>query len=377
MVLFEKAWGLVKAVGPENFDYSVDLTPRELSFTNPLTGQEWAEEELGLQTTGSMPIKELLAHLEKVPSLKEIARGEGYYSLEDARKDGFNEKISDYDEPDDFYESLLEQGINQDSVEDWVRWSSELGQPFENYHDTLDTLNWPVKGRKYRIADSAANLRELVNRRSYGEDWRKFFPSLTKDKVMSSLESYRDEGNTRANVTSGGVGPTGLGPMIDVMPSFSGMGLGTATLASLLENTGMIQDSRMSQSGRNTIQSLIRQLNKDNIEYSLLDTMNSIPDPYNRELYPLRGSLKFGVPDNSRLISNQRDRKAGIDPLPLDMVIDQKEPMTDDKIKELLAESRKKAKTVGGVARLGGPYLQQYRNIDPEWLKPENNLPGW
>ena len=45
-----------------------------------------AEDELGLQTTGSMPIKELLAHLEKVPSLKEIARGEGYYSLEDARK---------------------------------------------------------------------------------------------------------------------------------------------------------------------------------------------------------------------------------------------------------------------------------------------------
>ena len=216
---FEVAWDIVqKQIGREDFTYRMAVQPHMMSnkFGN-------MPPELGLRTSGQLPIKEAIRHLENSQSIEDFARTKGWESAEDVGL-----RLEDFDSEDEFYEAQAEMGVGYDPLD---HLANEY-QYFRPYH-AKDIARRPDGG----ITD-AEILRVNMEGMGHPNEYREGFPPVARETMLEGLDSRLEAGAKVAPVSGGSISALGQGPMIDVNPAFAGLGLGYSTLASLLETLG-------------------------------------------------------------------------------------------------------------------------------------------
>ena len=383
-VIFEKAWG------GKPFSYARYITPGS-GLANASTGRDIPGASRSslpdIQVEGSIPIKDALRRVESVPGPEVLARSLGYMTPEDV---GMNR--DDYD-GDDWYEDLAAAGVSDESPEDFLEYSSDLSR-------NAREVNRFFEGQSRRLPtpeELEMNLERYLGP-EYDDrsqpSWATGYPTLAREKTLEGLEAGRDRGNKFASVSSGHSQAQGYGPMIHVNPMFRGMGLGPATLAAILENTGYVEDSMASRGGQATMQSLHRQLRDKGID-ARLDIEEGALTPSTRysdnPKYGRQGRHQLHIPPDVEDLINTGPNAGGTTyPMPMNMSMlaaGEREPWSNERMAELIETARRQARlTAGSQTRMGEggtPVITRpmqgwsdlgYDRPDPEWLR---NIEGY
>jgi len=339
---FETAWDIVqKQIGREDFGYSMAVQPHMMSnkFGN-------MPPELGLRTSGSLPIKEAIQHLENSQSIEDFARTKGWESAEDVGL-----KLEDFDDEWEFYERAAEMGV---------------GYPPEDHLDNEYMYFRPhhaqqmaARGRGGGLSD-AEILRNNMQGMGHPNEWREAFPPVAREAMLGALDTRLEAGATRAPVSTGSISAMGQGPMIDVNPAFAGMGLGYSTLASLLENTGRLQENYMSAGGLATLQGLGRKLDEAGIGHKLgisptvgrpvmnaQQQLNNWQDSNAR--YPHQGSAEMSIDDGAQLTHQGTPDKLAYITHSINQQLDNERPSTVEELKAMLEASKRERRMMGNM----------------------------
>jgi len=329
---FETAWDIVqKQIGREDFTYRMAVQPHMMSnkFGN-------MPPELGLRTSGQLPIKEAIRHLENSQSIEDFARTKGWESAEDVGL-----RLEDFDSEDQFYEAQAEMGVGYDPLD---HLANEY-QYFRPYH-AKDIARRPDGG----ITD-AEILRVNMEGMGHPNEYREGFPPVARETMLEGLDSRLEAGAKVAPVSGGSISALGQGPMIDVNPAFAGLGLGYSTLASLLENTGRLQENYMSAGGLATLQGLGRQLDEAGIGHKLgvapsvgrpvmnaQQQLNNWQDSNAR--YPHQGTVQMSIDDGTQLTHQGTPDKLGYITHSINQQLDNEQPSTVQELKAMLEASK-------------------------------------
>jgi len=338
---FEAAWDIMqKQIGREDFTYRMAVQPHLMSnkFGN-------MPPELGLRTTGKLPIKEAIRHLENSQSIEDFARTKGWESAEDVGL-----KLEDFDDEDQFYEAQAEMGVGYDPLD---HLAGEY-QYFRPYH-AKDIARRPDGG----ITD-AEILRVNMEGMGHPNEYREAFPAVARDTMLEGLDSRLEAGATKAPVSTGSISAMGQGPMIDVNPAFAGMGLGYSTLASLLENTGRLQENYMSAGGLATLQGLGRKLDEAGIGHNMSispmaqrPVMNAQQQLNNWQesnaRYPHQGTAEMSIDDGTQLTHQGTPDKLGYITHSINQQLDNERPSTIQELKAMLEASKRRRGIMGGM----------------------------
>ncbi len=330
---FETAWDIVqKQIGREDFRYQMAVQPHMMSnkFGN-------MPPELGLRTSGSLPIKEAIRHLENSQSIEDFARTKGWESAEDVGL-----KLEDFEDEDQFYEAQAEMGVGYDPL-DHLR---DEYMYFRPHH----AQQMAARGRGGGLTD-AEILRVNMEGMGHPNEYREAFPPVARETMLAALDTRLEAGATRAPVSSGSISALGQGPMIDVNPAFAGMGLGYSTLASLLENTGRLQENYMSAGGLATLQGLGRKLDEAGIGHKLgiaptvgRPVMNAQQQLNNWQesnaRYPHQGTVQMSIDDGTQLTHQGTPDKVGYIPHSINQQLDNEQPSTVEELKAMLEASK-------------------------------------
>ena len=330
---FETAWDIVqKQIGREDFTYRMAVQPHMMSnkFGN-------MPPELGLRTSGQLPIKEAIRHLENSQSIEDFARTKGWESAEDVGL-----RLEDFDSEDQFYEAQAEMGVGYDPLD---HLANEY-QYFRPYH-AKDIARRPDGG----ITD-AEILRVNMEGMGHPNEYREGFPPVARETMLEGLDSRLEAGAKVAPVSGGSISALGQGPMIDVNPAFAGLGLGYSTLASLLENTGRLQENYMSAGGLATLQGLGRQLDEAGIGHKLgvapsvgrpvmnaQQQLNNWQDSNAR--YPHQGTVQMSIDDGTQLTHQGTPDKLGYITHSINQQLDNEQPSTVLELKAMLEASKR------------------------------------
>lgn len=290
---FEAAWDIMqKQIGREDFTYGMQIQPHLMS--NQMGNMP---AELGLRVGGQMPIRQAISHLQDSESIEDFARKKGWESAEDVGL-----RIEDFEDEDDFFEAQAEMGVGY-PPEDHLEGEYRYFRPRE-----AQDLALSPRGS---LSDPEI-LRLNMEGFGHPNDTREAFPSVARDIMLDGLDNRLEAGAKLAPVSVGSISAMGQGPMIDVNPAFAGMGLGTSTLAALLENTGRLQEHYMSPGGLATLEGLGTKLDAAGIEHHLNIDPRARRPVMNEEQqmtnwqesearYPHQGNVQMTIPQDTQL----------------------------------------------------------------------------
>ena len=290
---FEAAWDIMqKQIGREDFTYGMQIQPHLMS--NQMGNMP---AELGLRVGGQMPIRQAISHLQDSESIEDFARKKGWQSAEDAGL-----RIEDFEDEDDFFEAQAEEGVGY-PPEDHLEGEYRYFRPRE-----AQDLALSPRGS---LSDPEI-LRLNMEGFGHPNDTREAFPSVARDIMLDGLDNRLEAGAKLAPVSVGSISAMGQGPMIDVNPAFAGMGLGTSTLAALLENTGRLQEHYMSPGGLATLEGLGTKLDAAGIKHHLNIDPRARRPVMNEEQqmtnwqesearYPHQGNVQMTIPQDTQL----------------------------------------------------------------------------
>jgi GNAT superfamily N-acetyltransferase len=332
---FDQAWDLVKAIGPDDFTYAQNVAPISVHRTNPYTGHGWTQDDPGMQMTGFMDVDNAIRHLEGAEDIESLARRHGY-----------NEDTAmQYDEND-------ELTIMQDPAYWMTDHDYETQIPVGMQEQVARGLKTPVsdKRRPYMADEIRENLEP------YGRLWGEGFGSLNQRALLDVLEGTRDAGTKRTPVSRAIAGLQGQGSMVDVNPAFRGLGLGSSTLAAILENTGRVMDSRLSPSGFGLAHSTRRQLEEEGIPVRFnMDEAMKTPIMSEEEQkrnwregdarFPHQGKFEMNIPTDLRgsgKVLPKSPKRIGWQPTTLNRIIEGEKELTEDQMRRLV-ESHQRA----------------------------------
>jgi hypothetical protein len=339
---FEIAWDIMqKQIGREDFRYQMAVQPHMMSnkFGN-------MPPELGLRTSGSLPIKEAIQHLENSQSLEDFARTKGWESAEDVGL-----RMEDFDDEWEFYERAAEMGVGYDPLD---HLSNEY-MYFRPHH----AQEMAARGRGGGLTD-AEILRVNMEGMGHPNEYREGFPPVAREAMLAALDTRLEAGATTAPVSGGSISALGQGPMIDVNPAFAGMGLGYSTLASLLENTGRLQENYMSPGGLATLQGLGRKLDEAGIGHKLsiapsvhrpvMDAQQQLNNWQESDArYPNQGTVQMSIDDGTQLTHQGTPDKVGYIPHSINQQLDNEQPSTVEELKAMLEASKRERRIMGGM----------------------------
>jgi hypothetical protein len=339
---FEIAWDIMqKQIGREDFRYQMAVQPHMMSnkFGN-------MPPELGLRTSGKLPIKEAIRHLENSQSLEDFARTKGWESAEDVGL-----RMEDFDDEWEFYERAAEMGVGYDPLD---HLSNEY-MYFRPHH----AQEMAARGRGGGLTD-AEILRVNMEGMGHPNEYREGFPPVAREAMLAALDTRLEAGATTAPVSGGSISALGQGPMIDVNPAFAGMGLGYSTLASLLENTGRLQENYMSPGGLATLQGLGRKLDEAGIGHKLsiapsvhrpvMDAQQQLNNWQESDArYPNQGTVQMSIDDGTQLTHQGTPDKVGYIPHSINQQLDNEQPSTVEELKAMLEASKRERRIMGGM----------------------------
>lgn len=331
---FEVAWDIMqKQIGREDFGYSMAVQPHMMSnkFGN-------MPPELGLRTSGNLPIKEAIRHLENSQSIEDFARTKGWESAEDVGL-----KLEDFDDEWEFYERAAEMGVGYDPLD---HLSNEY-MYFRPHH----AQQMAARGRGGGLTN-AEILRVNMEGMGHPNEYREAFPPVAREAMLAALDTRLEAGATKAPVSTGSISALGQGPMIDVNPAFAGMGLGYSTLASLLENTGRVQENYMSPGGLATLQGLGRKLDEAGIGHKLsmnpsvhtpvMDAQQQLNNWQESDArYPNQGAVQMSIDDGAQLTHQGTPDKLGYITHSINQQLDNEQPSTVEELKAMLEASKR------------------------------------
>jgi len=137
--------------------------------------------------------------------------------------------------------------------------------------------------------------------------------------------------------------------MIDVNPLFRGMGLGLNTMASLLENTGRIEEALASPAGLASMRALDRGLREMGINPNTNITVNNMmPNEQQRAeqwhyapeaRYPVRGQMSMSVPKGTQINPVMPNRARPVT-MTQEMADDGIEQFNMDQMRELVERAK-------------------------------------
>ena len=326
MTSFDQAWRMMKAIGPDDFTYIQNVAPISVHRTNPYTGHGWTQDDPGMQITGFMDVDNAIRHLEGAEDIESFARRQGYD--EEAAELGWD--------PEDWLD------MTEGDIEIPVQMQRQIARGLTN----------PETGKRRPFM--ANEIRE--NLEPYDRLWGEGFGSLNQRALLDVLEETKDAGNKRTPVSSATAGLQGQGSMVDVNPAFRGLGLGSSTLAAILENTGRVMDSRLSPSGLGLAHSTRRQLEEEGIPVRFnIDEAMKTPvmseDEQKRNWregdarFPHQGRFEMNIPTDLRgsgKILPKSPKRIGWSPTTLNRIIEGEKELTGDELKRLV-ESHQRA----------------------------------
>ncbi len=339
---FEIAWDIVqKQIGREDFGYSMAVQPHMMSnkFGN-------MPPELGLRTSGSLPIKGAIQHLENSQSIEDFARTKGWESAEDVGL-----KLEDFEDEDDFYEAQAEMGVGYDPL-DHLQNEYMYFRPYQ-------AQQMAARGRGGGLTD-AEILRVNMEGMGHPNEYREGFPPVAREAMLAALDTRLEAGATRAPVSTGSISALGQGPMIDVNPAFAGMGLGYSTLASLLENTGRLQEQYMSPGGLATLQGLKGKLIDAGIGFKsdmnpsvhtpVMDAQQQLNNWQESDArYPNQGAVQMSINDGAQLTHQGTPDTLGYITHSINQQLDNEQPSTVEELKAMLEASKRERRIMRGM----------------------------
>jgi len=331
---FEAGWNAIqKQIGRDDFTYNMWYQPHLMADAGPF--QREIPPELGIETLGRIPITSAIQHLEQLEQdPTEFATRLGYETPESVglRRD-------DYDDDDEWWEALAEQGISS-SPEEF------LGHKEIPLH---------VVQMLFDNAKQYAGRMPLPNElRNRLENYSFYYPQMVQygggvPNYLAYADELREKGQTTMPVTSGKISALGQGPMIDVNPLFRGMGLGLNTMASLLENTGRIEEALASPAGLASMRALDRGLREMGINPNTNITVNNMmPNEQQRAeqwhyapeaRYPVRGQMSMSVPKGTQINPVMPNRARPVT-MTQEMADDGIEQFNMDQMRELVERAK-------------------------------------
>lgn len=334
MTAFDEAWDLMKAIGPKSFRYSQSIAPVLVNRTNPFTGDSQNYDEAGLEIIGRLGIDEAVRHLEDAEDVETFARKHGY-------DEGSAEM---YDDESDEY--------HMQDPKDWLydrEWDTEIPVSTQQML-ARGTTQTPTGKRRPYLADE---LRE--NLQPQGRLWGEGFGSLNQRALLDVIEESRDEGAKTTPVSSATTALAGHGSMVDVNPAFRGLGLGSSTLAAILENTGRVYDTRLSPGGFALANSMKRQLDDEGIghkfhmdrrmETPVMDEQSQIRDWRHADArYPHQGRFEMKIDPSLRgtgKVLPVSPKKIGWQPTTLNRIIEGEDLVSEEEMRELVERAKK------------------------------------
>jgi len=356
---FEAAWDIMqKQIGREDFTYRMAVQPHMM--TNKFGNMP---PELGLRTSGQLPIKEAIRHLENSQSIEDFARTKGWESAED-----LGLRMEDFDDEWEFYERAAEMGVGYDPL-DHLQNEYQYFRPYQ----AQQMATQPIE-RGGGLTD-AEILRVNMEGMGHPNEYREAFPAVSREAMLEGLDRRLEAGATKAPVSTGSISALGQGPMIDVNPAFAGMGLGYSTLASLLENTGRLQENYMSPGGLATLQGLGRKLDEAGIGHNLsiapsvrrpvMDAEQQLRNWQESDArYPNQGTVEMSIDDGTQLTHQGTPKRIGYINHSINQQLDNEPPSTTEQLKEMFEASKRQR------ARI--------RNLPPTLSRfPPFSAPSW
>ena len=335
---FEAGWDAVlKAiVGPDYYRYQRYLTPIT-NYSHKL-GRS-LPTQAGLSIEGSIPMDEAISAVEDKGDLEGFAESQGWD--EDAREEG-------WDDPMEYLEGFT--------------------HPYESPHYLEQTF---AGGGRSPTAEEVE-----VNMEGLGPNWADVFTATGQEAMLAGLEQLRDQGGKRVYATSGSIGATGAGPMMRVNPFFRGLGLGGATLASLLENTGYAVENMASASGLGTVDSLSRILSEAqvphqfNISEEVRRPVQSNDWRHSDFRYPHQGQQQLLLEEPGTLLTANRPTKTLLRPLSIDMMRDREPEMTMEQMRALVDSAKRELELYHSMPSSYQDGFDPWKN--PTWLDEIN-----
>ncbi len=336
---FEAGWGAVlKAiVGPDNYRYSRFLTPIT-NYSHKL-GRS-LPTQAGLSIEGSIPMDEAISAVEDKGDLEGFAESQGWD--EEAMEMG-------WDDPMEYLESI---GTHA----------------YESPHYLEQTF---AHGERSPTAEEVE-----VNMEGLGPNWHDVFTATGQEAMLAGLEQLRDQGGKRVYATSGSIGATGAGPMMRVNPFFRGLGLGPATLASLLENTGYAVENMASASGLGTVDSLSRTLaeaqvpHQFNISEEVRRPVQSNDWRHSDFRFPHQGQQQLLLEEPGTLLTANRPTKTLLRPLSIDMMREGEREMSMDQMRALVDSAKRELELYHSMPSRFNDGFDPWKN--PTWLDEIN-----
>ena len=148
--------------------------------------------------------------------------------------------------------------------------------------------------------------------------------------------------------------------MIDVNPAFAGMGLGYSTLASLLENTGRLQEQYMSPGGLATLQGLKGKLIDAGIGFKsdmnpsvhtpVMDAQQQLNNWQESDArYPNQGAVQMSINDGAQLTHQGTPDTLGYITHSINQQLDNEQPSTVEELKAMLEASKRERRIMRGM----------------------------
>ena len=268
--------------------------------------------------------------MESSPTLEEYLRGEGRITAEEA---GVNR--DDYENDYEYWEDLSEMGVSEEDPLEWMQhrdYGYSVPHFFSQFHR---------QAKRMPLADEIR-----ANLQGDGPKWAEGYAAAAREPMLDILQERKDAGKESVSVGTAASEASGLGPMIDVNPVFRGMGLGRSMLASILENTGRVQESYSSPAGYHTLQSLAREMGEQNIPHDLyIDEKAKTPiDTQNLDwrsgeaLHPHQGTQQLWIPEGTTLLPKQPEKTVVL-PANLEMLMSGKQPRSREQMERLLEDT--------------------------------------